>query len=110
MAASEADEAAAALGAIPGADENRLCAALIARLDALSRMQDAVARDAAAGEWSVRRLEEEARRRSKEKKAPEKEGYDYAAMATFTGLSEQQVGVYLFRARKTLKKLLEDYR
>ena len=38
------------------------------------------------------------------------EGYDYAAMATFTGLSEQQVGVYLFRARKTLKKLLEDYR
>lgn len=48
VAASEADEAAAALGAIPGADENRLCAALIARLDALSRMQDAVARDAAA--------------------------------------------------------------
>ncbi len=38
------------------------------------------------------------------------EGYDYTAMATFTGLSEQQVGVYLFRARKTLKKLLEDYR
>lgn len=38
------------------------------------------------------------------------EGYDYAAMATFIGLSEQQVGVYLFRARKTLKKLLEDYR
>ncbi|MBP3763552.1 MAG: sigma-70 family RNA polymerase sigma factor [Bacteroidales bacterium] len=38
------------------------------------------------------------------------EGYDYAAMAAMTGLSEQQVGVYLFRARMTLKKLLEDYR
>ncbi|MBR1766168.1 MAG: sigma-70 family RNA polymerase sigma factor [Bacteroidales bacterium] len=38
------------------------------------------------------------------------EGYDYAEMASMTGLSEQQVGVYLFRARKTLKKLLEDYR
>lgn len=38
------------------------------------------------------------------------EGYDYAALAATTGLSEQQVGVYLFRARKTLKKLLEDYR
>ena len=38
------------------------------------------------------------------------EGYEYAEMAQMTGLSEQQVGVYLFRARKTLKKLLEDYR
>lgn len=38
------------------------------------------------------------------------EGYDYAEMANLTGLSEQQVGVYLWRARKTLKKLLEDYR
>ena len=38
------------------------------------------------------------------------EGYDYAEMARLTALSEQQVGVYLFRARKTLKKLLEDYR
>lgn len=36
------------------------------------------------------------------------EGYDYAAMAALTGLSEQQVGVYLFRARKTLKKILEE--
>jgi len=27
-----------------------------------------------------------------------------------TGLSEQQVAVYLFRARKTMKKLLEEYR
>ena len=38
------------------------------------------------------------------------EGYEYAEMAQLTGLSEQQVGVYLFRARKTLKKLLEEYR
>lgn len=38
------------------------------------------------------------------------EGYDYAQMASLSGLSEQQVGVYLFRARKTLRKLLEDYR
>lgn len=38
------------------------------------------------------------------------EGYEYAEMASLTGLSEQQVGVYLFRARKTLKKLLEEYR
>lgn len=38
------------------------------------------------------------------------EGYGYAEMAATSGLSEQQVGVYLFRARKTLKKLLEDYR
>lgn len=38
------------------------------------------------------------------------EGYEYAEMAGLTGLSEQQVGVYLFRARKTLKEMLEDYR
>ena len=38
------------------------------------------------------------------------EGYGYEEMAELTGLSEQQVGVYLFRARKTMKKLLEDYR
>lgn len=38
------------------------------------------------------------------------EGYEYAEMARLTGLSEQQVGVYLFRARKQLKKQLEDYR
>lgn len=38
------------------------------------------------------------------------EGYEYAEMAQITGLSEQQVGVYLFRARKQLKKQLEDYR
>ena len=38
------------------------------------------------------------------------EGYDYAEMAQMTGLSEQQVGVYLFRARKTMRKLMEDYR
>lgn len=38
------------------------------------------------------------------------EGYGYNEMATMTGLTEQQVGVYLFRARKTMKKLLEDYR
>ena len=37
-------------------------------------------------------------------------GYNYAEMAAMTGLSEQQVGVYLFRARKQLKKELEDYR
>jgi len=38
------------------------------------------------------------------------EGYEYAEMAQMTGLSEQQVSVYLFRARKQLKKQLEDYR
>ncbi len=38
------------------------------------------------------------------------EGYEYSEMATVTGLSEQQVGVYLYRARKTMKKLLEEYR
>ena len=38
------------------------------------------------------------------------EGYEYAEMAQMTGLSEQQVGVSLFRARKQLKKQLEDYR
>ncbi len=38
------------------------------------------------------------------------EGYDYAEMAQQTGISVDQVGVYLFRARKTMKKLMEDYR
>ena len=38
------------------------------------------------------------------------EGYSYGEMAELTQLSEQQVGVYLWRGRKTLKKLLEDYR
>lgn len=38
------------------------------------------------------------------------EGYGYSEMASMTGLSEQQVAVYLFRARKTMKKLLEKYR
>lgn len=38
------------------------------------------------------------------------EGYSYAEMAALSGLSEQQVGVYLFRARKTMKQLLEEYR
>ena len=38
------------------------------------------------------------------------EGYGYNEMAALTGLTEQQVGVYLFRARKTMKKLLEEYR
>lgn len=38
------------------------------------------------------------------------EGYEYAEMAQITGLSKQQMGVYLFRARKQLKKQLEDYR
>ena len=38
------------------------------------------------------------------------EGYEYAEMSRLTGLSEQQVGVYLYRARKQLKKQLEDYK
>lgn len=38
------------------------------------------------------------------------EGYSYSEIATLTHLSEQQVGVYLWRARKTLKGLLEEYR
>lgn len=37
------------------------------------------------------------------------EGYDYREMADMTGLSEEQVGVYLYRARRTMKKLMEDY-
>ena len=46
LAASEAAEAQKALDAIPGAAENRLCAALIQRLDALAGQMDAVARGA----------------------------------------------------------------
>lgn len=38
------------------------------------------------------------------------QGYSYGEMAALTGLAEQQVGVYLWRARKLLRKLLEDYR
>jgi RNA polymerase sigma-70 factor (ECF subfamily) len=38
------------------------------------------------------------------------EGYSYSEMAELTHLNEQQVGVYLWRGRKTLRKLLEDYR
>ena len=38
------------------------------------------------------------------------EGYTYSEMAVLTHLSEQQVAVYLYRGRKTLRKLLEDYR
>lgn len=34
------------------------------------------------------------------------EGYDYKEMTSITGLTEQQVGVYLFRARKMLKEIL----
>lgn len=35
------------------------------------------------------------------------EGYTYSEMATLCNLDEQQVGVYLFRARKALKNLLQ---
>lgn len=38
------------------------------------------------------------------------EGYDYAEMAEASGITVDQVGVYLFRARKTMMKLMEDYR
>ena len=38
------------------------------------------------------------------------EGYSYSEMAEMTNLSEQQVGVYLWRGRNTLRKLLDDYR
>ena len=38
------------------------------------------------------------------------EGYDYHEISNITGLSEQQVGVYLYRARKTMKTLLEPLR
>ena len=34
------------------------------------------------------------------------EGYDYKEMAEMTGISEQQVAVYLFRARKKMRELL----
>lgn len=36
------------------------------------------------------------------------EGYDYSEMAEMTGISEQQVGVYLFRARKKMRELLVE--
>lgn len=36
------------------------------------------------------------------------EGYEYSEMAEMTGISEQQVGVYLFRARKKMRELLKD--
>ena len=35
------------------------------------------------------------------------EGYDYKEIAQITGLSDNQVKVYLFRARKKMKSLLE---
>ena len=35
------------------------------------------------------------------------EGYDYKEIAQITGLSDSQVKVYLFRARKKMKSLLE---
>lgn len=34
------------------------------------------------------------------------EGYEYCEMAEITGISPQQVGVYLFRARKRMRELL----
>ena len=53
LAATETSQAAALLDAMPGAAENGLCAALIDALDALGRMQDAVARDARAAGASL---------------------------------------------------------
>lgn len=35
------------------------------------------------------------------------EGYNYAEIADITGLSESQVKVYIFRARKTLKEYIK---
>ena len=35
------------------------------------------------------------------------EGYNYAEIAEITGLSESQVKVYIFRARKTLKEYIK---
>ena len=69
----------------------------------------ALARDAAAGEWSVRRLEEEARRRSKEKKAPEKDGYDYAAELSETLTRRFGRGVRVIPGKKKGKLELEYY-
>ena len=69
----------------------------------------ALARDAAAGEWSVRRLEEEARRCSKEKKAPEKEGYDYAAELSETLTRRFGRGVRVIPGKKKGKLELEYY-
>ena len=69
----------------------------------------ALARDAAAGEWSVRRLEEEARRRSKEKKAPENEGYDYAAELSETLTRRFGRGVRVIPGKKKGKLELEYY-
>ena len=36
------------------------------------------------------------------------EGYSYKEIAEITGLSDSQVKVYLFRARKKMKELLVD--
>ena len=35
------------------------------------------------------------------------EGYNYAEIAEITGLSESQVKVYIFRARKALKEYIK---
>ena len=48
LAATEARQASKALSAVPGAADNALCAGLIARLDALRTMLDAVAVDRSA--------------------------------------------------------------
>ena len=49
LAATEAAEAGAALRAVPGAEDNALCKALIDRLSALSELQKAAADSASAG-------------------------------------------------------------
>ena len=36
------------------------------------------------------------------------EGYNYSEIAEITDLSESQVKVYIFRARKTLQSYLKD--
>ena len=68
-----------------------------------------LALDAAAGEWSVRRLEEEARRRAREKKAPTKEGFDYAAELSENLTRRFGRGVRVIPGKKKGKLELEYY-
>ena len=68
-----------------------------------------LAQNAAAGEWSVRRLEEEAKRLARGKEPPEKEGYDYAAELSETLTRRFGRGVRVVPGRKKGRLELEYY-
>ena len=68
-----------------------------------------LAREAAAGEWSVRRLEEEAKRRAKEKAPPKKAEFDYAAELSEDLTRRFGRGVRVVPGRKKGRLELEYY-